>query len=224
LCELDTVSFRLTQRERLILETHLLVRDLKGVPLGRHQFFVLLSGHSPQTYRLPQAGFTLTSRKIGNRYGLVLGAQNKKVLKSSFNRLQFVPFDASDLSCAREFFTGKPSTLSTQFTYKSAQGKRVYPLKGRSEKELAKALLKAIDFFVVNEHNQPISYPPPWLGKNSNSWTNSILDVIPAHLPDSDGRKFGDFAGADAGHDVRINSMYFTRVCQPCKVQNPAYR
>lgn len=65
------------------METYLLARDLNGVPVGRHQFFVILTGDSQQTFRLSHANQTLSSRRIGKQYGLVLGAQNVKPSGSS---------------------------------------------------------------------------------------------------------------------------------------------
>lgn len=211
------------------MEIYLLARDLNGVPVGRHQFFVILTGNSQQAFRLPHSNQTLHSRKIGQQYGLVLGAQNVKSSsqsKTKFNRLTFVPFERADLSCATEYFSGAPSILSGQFGYKKAEAKRVMPKNGYTEKQLGLAILSAIDFYIVNENNQPIAYPPPWLGKNSNSWTNSILDVVPADLPNElKARQLhADFKGADAAHDVRIHQMYFKGLCNPCTVQNPAYR
>lgn len=211
------------------METYLLARDLNGVPVGRHQFFVILTGNSQQAFRLQNSNQTLVSRKIGQHYGLVLGAQNVKSSAQSstkFNRLIFVPFERADFSCAIEYFGGAPSILSGQFGYKKAEAKRVMPKNGYTETQLGLAILSAIDFYIVNENNQPIAYPPPWLGKNSNSWTNSILDVVPAELPSGSKarQQHANFNGADAAHDVRIHQMYFKGLCNPCTVQNPAYR
>ena len=211
------------------METYLLARDLNGVPVGRHQFFVILTGDSQQTFRLSHSNQTLSSRRIGKQYGLVLGAQNVASTETSatkYNRLTFVPFERADLSCAIEYFGGEASILSGQFGYQKAEARRIHPRQGYTEQQLAQAILTAIDFYVVNEGSQPIAYPPPWFGKNSNSWTNSILDVVPADLPGNAKarRKLGDFNGADAAHDVRIHQMYFKGLCNPCTVQNPAYR
>jgi len=46
------------------------------------------------------------------------------------------------------------------------------------------------------------------------------MEITPSKLP----KDAHDFLGADAANDVRIASSYFTRICFPCKVQNPAYR
>ncbi|MDO6545528.1 hypothetical protein [Photobacterium sanguinicancri] len=209
------------------METYWLARDLNGVPLGRHQFIVILTGNSPRAFRLKHSKQTLVSRKIGTQFGLVLGAQNVKPTNGGkFNRLIVVPFEKADMASAVEHFGGAPSHLSKQFAYKKAEAKRVYPRKDASESDLVNAIIKAVDFYIVNESSQPIAYPPPWLGKNSNSWANSVLDAAPTSLP-TDPRervKAGDFFGADAAHDIRINQMYFRRICKPCIVENPAYR
>lgn len=211
------------------METYLLARDLNGVPIGRHQFFVILTGDEQRTFRLRHSSQTLSSRNLGSQFGLVLGAQNiasANSIKHKFNRLIFVPFNKADLSCAVEFFSGQPSVLSQQFGYKQTEGVRIKPRNGFTEHQLAQSILSSIDHYIVNERNEPIAYPPPWFGKNSNSWTNSILDIVPADLPTDvkTRRKITDFQGADAAHDVRIHQMYFKGLCQPCAVQNPAYR
>ena len=91
---------------------------------------------------------------------------------------------------------------------------------GVTESQLIRSILDAIDFYIVNERNTNISYPPPYFGKNSNSWASSIMEIAPTKLP----KDAHDFIGLDAASGVRIPSSYFTRICSPCKIQNPAYR
>lgn len=86
--------------------------------------------------------------------------------------------------------------------------------------QLARQILDAVDFYIVNEKNTNIAYPTPWLGKNSNSWARSIMNLVQANLA----KDASDFDGADAGNDVNIPAMYFKGICSPCKIQNPVHR
>jgi|GEM_PF-3409271 len=212
------------------MDVYLLARDLNGVPVGRHQFFLIVTGDSPEVFALRRSRKRIVSKNLGGQYGLVLGAQRiapeEQSTPADFNRLKFVAFEKSDMSAAKEFLYDTPSNLSEQFNYQPPQAKIIKPVSGVSDRELVNSLLSAIDYYVVNERRFNIAYPSPWLGKNSNSWTNSILDVIPADLPDNprERRRFGNFRGANAGHDVRIDKMYFKGICDPCAIQNPVHR
>jgi len=207
------------------METYWLARDLNGSPIGRHQFFALITGESPSSFKLHRSNQVLTSQNLGKGYGLVLGAHNipsnAKNNGSTFNRLIFKAFERSDLAAAREYFTSsQPIGHSVWEFYKPAEGKKVIPKKGITEKQLIKSILEAIDFYIINERNTNIAYPPPYFGKNSNSWASTIMQIVPADFPAG----VYDFIGADAASDIRIDSSYFTRICLPCKVQNPAYK
>ena len=202
------------------MEFHLISRDLNGLPIGRHQFIVIVTGEQ-RSFRLQNSKLLISSRKIGDRYGIVLGAHNIKIdKKAKYNRLTFIPFEEADFTNAREYFGGKPSVLSEQLWYKEPQGKQFFPNENTSDEVLLKEILTAVDYYIVNEKSVPIAYPLPWFGKNSNSWTNSILDVVSIKKDEN----LSDFDGADAAHDVRIHSMYFKGRCVPCKIQNPVYR
>jgi hypothetical protein len=202
------------------MEFHLIARDLNGLPIGRHQFIVIITD-GVRSFRLLHSKKLITSRRIGSKYGVVLGAHNIKVTQQSkYNRLTFIPFEPVDFTSAVEYFGGAPSLLAGQFGYQIPQGKQFYPNSTTSDEDLAEQILKAIDYYVVNEENFPIAYPLPWFGKNSNSWVNSILDVVSIRKNVG----LADFDGADAAHDVRIDTMYFKGKCQRCKIQNPAYR
>lgn len=207
------------------METYWLARDLNGSPIGRHQFFAIITGNSPSSFKLHRSNKIITSQNLGRGYGLVLGAHNippkNQQNAAKFNRLIFKSFERSDLAAAREYFTSsKPTGHAAWENYLPAQAKRVKPKKGFTETELARSKLDAIDFFIVNESSANISYPPPYFGKNSNSWASTIMEVVPAELTQGS----SDFIGADAANDIRIDSSYFTRICFPCKIQNPAYR
>ncbi len=207
------------------METYWLARDLNGSPIGRHQFFAIITGNSPSSFKLHRSNQIITSQDLGRGYGLVLGAHNispkNQQNVAKFNRLIFQSFERSDLAAAREYFSSsKPTGHAAWENYQPAQAKRVTPKKGFTEVELARSILDAIDFFIVNESSTNISYPPPYFGKNSNSWASTIMEVVPAELKQGS----SDFIGADAANDIRIDSSYFTRICFPCKIQNPAYR
>ncbi|WDE03871.1 hypothetical protein SG34_021215 [Thalassomonas viridans] len=207
------------------MEIYWLARDLNKVPFGRHQFFAIITGNSSTAHKLFKSNQTIISRNLGRGYGLVLGAHNVtpsfQKIPAKFNRLIFKPFESADSAAAKEYFTSSPPTGHAAWeNYKPAQGKRVIPKAGITGKELVRSILDAIDYYVINESSANVAYPPPWLGKNSNSWASSIMDVVPADLP----KGASDFIGADAGHDVRIPPSYFQRICAPCKIQNPAYQ
>jgi hypothetical protein len=207
------------------METYWLARDLNGSPIGRHQFFALITGNSPTSFKLHKSNQIITSQNLGRGYGLVLGAHNisPKDQKNAakFNRLMFKPFEIADLAAAREYFTSsKPTGHAAWENYQPAQAKRVIPKQGVTEAQLIRSILDAVDFYIVNERNTNISYPPPYFGKNSNSWASSIMEIVPTKLP----KDAHDFIGVDAANGVRIASSYFTRICFPCKIQNPAYQ
>lgn len=108
------------------MEFHVLSRDIRGFPIGRHKFFAVLLGAEPYSYQLKVSGISITSRLIGQRYGLILGAHNIRPRpnnKNKFNRLKFESFQDTDLSCALEFFTGAASNISAQFNYRNTDGK-----------------------------------------------------------------------------------------------------
>ena len=59
-----------------MMETYWLARDLNGLPIGRHQFFALITGNSPTSFKLHKSNQIITSQNLGRGYGLVLGAHN----------------------------------------------------------------------------------------------------------------------------------------------------
>ncbi|ARU58890.1 hypothetical protein OLMES_4902 [Oleiphilus messinensis] len=207
------------------MEIYWLARDLNKVPFGRHQFIVIITGKVSRTFKLQKSNQTIVTRDLGKGYGLVLGAHNvppsNQNKPAKFNRLMFKAFEKADLAAAKEFLTSsKPSGHAFWENYKPAEAKHVHPKQGYTAEQLARQILDAIDHYIINEKNTNIAYPPPWLGKNSNSWASSIMDVVPAKLAPN----ASDFKGADAAHDVRIPAMYFTGICSPCTIQNPAHR
>lgn len=207
------------------MEIYWLARDLNGFPVGRHQFIVIITGNKPTYFNMPRSNQPILSQKIDHRYGLILGAHNIKpanqIKPANFNRLLFKAFESADLAAAKESLTGsKPSGHKLWENYKPAEAKKINPINGVTIEQLARQILDAVDFYIVNEKNTNIAYPTPWLGKNSNSWARSIMNLVQANLA----KDASDFDGADAGNDVSIPAMYFKGICSPCKIQNPVHR
>jgi len=207
------------------MEIYWLARDLNGFPLGRHQFIVIITGNKASYFNMPRSNQPILSQKIDHRYGLVLGAHNIKPvdqkLSANFNRLVFKAFEPADLAAAKEYLTAsKPTGHAAWENYKPAEAKKITPIAGITTEQLTRQILDAVDFYIINEKNTNIAYPPPWLGKNSNSWAQSIMNLVQANLPQG----ASDFDGADAGYDITIPAMYFKGICSPCKIQNPVHR
>ena len=103
------------------MEVYLVARDLNGVPIGRHQFFLIVTGDSPEVFYFRRSRKRIVSQRLGDSYGLVLGAQRvppeDQANPSEYSRLKFVPFEVSDTSEAIKFLTGSSSNLSGQFNY-----------------------------------------------------------------------------------------------------------
>lgn len=207
------------------MEIYWLARDLNGFFVGRHQFIVIITGDKPSYFNMPRSNKPILSQKIDHRYGLILGAHNIKPAdqqkSAHYNRLIFKAFEAADLAAAKEFLTAsKPTGHKVWEYYKPAEAQKIIPIAGITIEQLARQILDAIDFYIVNEETTNIAYPTPWLGKNSNSWARSIMNIVQANLPNG----AGDFDGADAGNDVSIPAMYFKGICSPCTIQNPVHR
>ena len=170
-------------------------RDLKGVPVGRHQFIVIINNSllSPRDV----GGEKVQARDLGGgQKGVVVGAQNRGNLVVEF-------FNSSDYKAAKEYFGGV-----TREWYESDFDTYMIEVGfGDVRGSLAvNKILGRIEAYLLNQRVDSIKYPTAGIGVNSNSWTQSVIEY-------SGGEVREDLPGLDISNDKRIPKTYFEPYC-----------
>lgn len=170
-------------------------RDLKGVPVGRHQFIVIINDSllSPRDI----GGEKVQARNLGSgKKGVVVGAQNRGNLAVEF-------FNSSDYKAAREYFGGV-----TREWYESDFDTYMTEVDFGSVREslVVNKIAGRIEAYLLNQKVDSIKYPTAGMGVNSNSWAQSVIEY-------SGGEVREDLPGLDVSYDKRIPKTYFEPYC-----------
>ncbi len=180
------------------MSIYLAARDLANVPIGTHQFIIIVIKSNPY----PKAslnGNVIPPKNLGKgNIGYVIGAQNRGNLEVEF-------FENSDFQATLEYF----DKSKTHF-YKSDFDTQVKLVKfpGKSSQQATREILRLISAYHTNQTMDKIKYPTAGIGFNSNSWAQSVIQL-------AGGKVDSDMSGLDISHDKRIPKTYFDPVCLP---------
>lgn len=172
------------------MATYVAARDLASVPIGTHQFIVIVPDNPNLQVHFvaPQGAIVKARRLTASVSGFVIGAQNRSV--NGTNRLIVEFFEPSDLQATREFFAPKRHTS----WYKSDFDTEAQRVQHRdSDHAFIRQIFFLVKNFMINEMEENIPYPPGGIGYNSNSWAQTVIEI-------AGGRVSADFRGADVAH------------------------
>jgi len=175
---------------------YLAARDLSGVPVGTHQFLIINKLSTPYiSARLGDQ--VIKPRDLGNgSLGYVVGAQNRGNLSVEY-------FEKNDYQAALEFYDkSRISFFQSDFDTEVKQVK----FQNINEAVATRKILNLIDIYHINQTMDRIKYPLAGIGINSNSWAQTLIDVV-------GGRVAGDMSGFDISNKKRIPKVYFSPVC-----------
>ncbi len=177
------------------LKVYAAARDLDGVPVGTHQFIIMVPDN-PKDFSQPIMidGAPYRMRDLGNgTMGFVIGAHNVN------DRLNVIPFQEADLKAANEHFDPKGNIS----WYKSDYDTEVCEVKStKTDTQLINDIINSSNNYIQNERKNNIPYPTPGFGENSNSWVQSIIEY-------NGGTVREDFTGRDWGAARRIIRKFF---------------
>lgn len=167
-------------------------RDLDGVPVGTHQFTIVVPDDPSKFNNLVDLG--------GGKLGYTLGAHNVN------GRLQFVPNQTADLQAAREWADPKRNTSLFKSDF-DTEVKLVPTPNGKNDTSFSAKLTQNAGNYAVNEEAKNIPYPKASTNIvggaiNSNSWQQSLIESAGGKSP-------SDFSGYDPAHNKRIDPAYF---------------
>ena len=158
-------------------------RDVKGSPIGRHQFFTLIP-KNPKKFK---------RNALRN-----LGGGNKGIILSAFNKGGFLT--------ASKNYKADIKALSGRFKGKNIANTELQKLwfKDRRIDRVIKKALKKGNNFWSNARNLPIKYPTLGLGINSNTFAQTLKRVIK-------GKSYKDFSGFNIGEDEKLPEDLFNK-------------
>lgn len=153
---------------------------------GAHQFTVLIPGDPAQIPSVYQKHLT----DVGDgRLGVVVGAHNVD------GKLEVRVNQVADLAASREYFSGVVTGKSWR-----PQGDFVSTPNGVGN--YINSFIKATINYRYNTLTNRIDYPNMGLGKNSNTWNQSIHSYL-------GGTTRVNFKGAEPGNDSRFPNSVF---------------
>jgi hypothetical protein len=171
-------------------------RDLKGVPIGTHQF-TILTPDNPNNFA--NAGLIDLGR---GRLGTTLGAHNVD------GRLIYIQNQPADVEAAREW--ADPDTNVNWYSSDyDTETRQIATPEGKTDSEFLASLMVNASNYATNENieGRHIQYPSTHTNieggaVNSNSWNQSLIESTGAQVDDN-------FSGLDTAHELRIDPSYF---------------
>jgi hypothetical protein len=179
------------------MSVYVAARDLANVPLGKHQFLIIVNTTNPY----PPArlgGDVVYAQDLGKgTMGYVVGAQNRGDLVVEY-------FEASDTRATLEYFD-----RSVVKWYQADFDTEVAPVafKKTDAATGVTRVFELIDNFALNQELDPIRYPTAGLGYNSNSWAQTVIELAGGTV------KSSNMKGWDVSNGKRIPKTYFEAVC-----------
>ena len=129
------------------------------------------------------------------RSGVIVGAYNTD------SRLQTEFNEATDLTAAREGFNPDKYTSWDTSDFDTELHKVGLP-DGMTNDQYIDSIISAARNYKKNEGENNQAYPTAGLGTNSNSWNQTLHEVL-------GGDAVEDFDGVDWGHDKRLPHKLF---------------
>jgi len=178
-------AFNAEAPKRQLASVYSLARPVKGTPVGRHQFTVLIPSN-PDSVPAEQLQ-NLVELNSGGLRGIVVGGYERNgTLDAQFNQ-------ATDVAAAQDFFGSSPSG--------KVQGFLVNPGRNVRFDDYIDRTFSAVVNYMHNSRIEPIPYPTLGVGTNSNSWNQMLHQYI--------GLRDGGFAEYEYGmQDIYAGSHH----------------